>query len=225
MKEGAEESLAGAFVLGVAPVVAGYVLPDILTRFRRAFPRVKVTLVEDQPEYLDHMLVGGELDLAIMLRLGNTVPNACGFRVMGVSPHYVWLSHGHPLAEQQQISLRNLQTEPYIALASDVLESRMGAVWERLSFRPETVFRTTSIEAVRSLVASGHGVAVLPQLIYRPWSLEGEKIERRPVQEELPAADLLVMWRRGLTLGTPAQYFMDMALQRSNRAGTSLQDD
>ncbi|NHN88359.1 LysR family transcriptional regulator [Acetobacter conturbans] len=218
MKDEDEDALVGTLVLGVTPVVAGYVLPDLLTRFRRAFPRVEITLVEDQAEYLDHMLIGGELDLAIMLRLGDTVPSACGVRVMGVSPHYVWLSHGHPLTAEKQVSLKQLGSEPYIALATDVLESRMGAVWERFSFQPPICFRSTSIEAVRSLVGGGHGIALLPQLIYRPWSLEGEKIECRPVHEELPMADLLVMWRRGLSLGVPAQYFMDMALQRTSRS-------
>nr|WP_242008961.1 LysR family transcriptional regulator [Acetobacter peroxydans] len=217
MKNEDTEALHGTLVLGVTPVVAGYVIPDLLTRFRAAFPGVNVTLVEDQTDYLDHMLIGGELDLSIILRPASTVPHACGARVMGVSPHSVWLPQGHPLTEQPQISLRQLEKEPFITLVSDVLESRMLAAWERLSFRPSTYFRTSSIEAVRSLVAAGHGIAVLPQLIYRPWSLEGEKIERRPVQEELPTADLLLMWRRGLSLGVPAQYFMDMALQRSNR--------
>jgi DNA-binding transcriptional LysR family regulator len=217
MKNEDTEALHGTLVLGVTPVVAGYVIPDLLTRFRAAFPGVTVTLVEDQTDYLDHMLIGGELDLSIILRPASTVPHACGARVMGVSPHSVWLPQGHPLTEQPQISLRQLENEPFITLVSDVLESRMLAAWERLSFRPSTYFRTSSIEAVRSLVAAGHGIAVLPQLIYRPWSLEGEKIERRPVQEELPTADLLLMWRRGLSLGVPAQYFMDMALQRSNR--------
>ncbi|WP_338333499.1 LysR family transcriptional regulator [Acetobacter sp. LMG 32666] len=215
MQDEGEEALGGTLVLGVTPVVAGYVLPDLLTRFRRAFPRVKVTLVEDRAEYLDHMLIGGELDLAIMLRLGDAVPSACGARVMGVSPHYAWLAHGHPLAAEKQVSLRQLCSEPYIALTADVLEERMSAVWERFAFRPDTYFRSSSIEAVRSLVAAGHGIALLPQLIYRPWSLEGEKIECRPVQEDLPTADLLVMWRRGLPLGVQAQYFMDMALQRT----------
>jgi DNA-binding transcriptional LysR family regulator len=217
MKNEDTEALHGTLVLGVTPVVAGYVIPDLLTRFRAAFPGVNVTLIEDQTDYLDHMLIGGELDLSIILRPASTVPHACGARVMGVSPHSVWLPQGHPLTEQPQISLRQLEKEPFITLVSDVLESRMLAAWERLSFRPSTYFRTSSIEAVRSLVAAGHGIAVLPQLIYRPWSLEGEKIERRPVQEELPTADLLLMWRRGLSLGVPAQYFMDMALQRSNR--------
>lgn len=217
MQDEDEEALVGTLTLGVTPVVAGYVLPDLLTRFKRAFPKVNVTLVEEQTDYLDHMLIGGELDLAVMLRLGSSVPSACGAHVMGVSPHHVWLSHGHPLVQEKQVSLKQLDREPFITLAADILESRMTVVCERFSFLPTSCFRSTSIEAVRSLVAAGHGVALLPQLIYRPWSLEGEKIESRPIQEELPTADLLVMWRRGLPLGAPVQYFMDMALQRTER--------
>ncbi|MCE0743519.1 LysR family transcriptional regulator [Acetobacter sicerae] len=217
MKDEDEEALVGTLTLGVTQVVAGYVLPDLLTRFRRAFPKVDVILIEEQSDYLDHMLVSGELDLAVMLRLGSSVPSACGAHVMGVSPHHVWLSHGHPLAQEKQVSLKQLDQEPFITLAADILESRMTAVCEKFAFQPVSYFRSTSIEAIRSLVAAGHGIALLPQLIYRPWSLEGEKIESRPVQEELPTADLLVMWRRGLPLAAPAQYFMDMALQRTDR--------
>ena len=46
--------------------------------------------------------------------------------------------------------------------------------------------RDGTVEAVRSLVATGAGVAVLPDLVYRPWSLEGDRIEARPTVEPLP---------------------------------------
>ena len=62
-----EATAAGELALGVTPLVAGYVLAEILARFRRAFPAVSVQIVEDGRGYLEHLLVNGELDVAIIV--------------------------------------------------------------------------------------------------------------------------------------------------------------
>jgi molybdenum-dependent DNA-binding transcriptional regulator ModE len=48
-------SLARRLALGVTPLVAGYVLAEILARFRRAFPAVTVEIAEDGRGYLEHL--------------------------------------------------------------------------------------------------------------------------------------------------------------------------
>ena len=53
--------------LGVTSLVAGYVLSDLLSRFRRAYPEVEVRAIEDNGDYLQHLLVGGELDVAVLV--------------------------------------------------------------------------------------------------------------------------------------------------------------
>ena len=59
----AEETgpLTGRLSLGVTSLVAGYVLSDILQRYRRAFPQVELNVIEDNGDYLQHLLIGGEL--------------------------------------------------------------------------------------------------------------------------------------------------------------------
>ena len=56
--------------LGVTSLVAGYVLSDLLTRFARAFPDITVELVEDSHDYLEHLLLNGEIDLAVVTTSG-----------------------------------------------------------------------------------------------------------------------------------------------------------
>lgn len=68
--------------------------------------------------------------------------------------------------------------------------------------------RTDSIEAMRSLVAVGIGMAVLPNLMYRPWSLEGDRLESRPLLEDLPGLEIGVAWRRGSVLSEAARQFL-----------------
>jgi len=67
------------------------------------------------------------------------------------------------------------------------------------------------VEAARSLVATGAGVAILPDITYRPWSLEGDKIEARDLAEELPPVEVAVVWRRGSPLSTAAARFVSVA--------------
>jgi DNA-binding transcriptional LysR family regulator len=50
---------------------------------------------------------------------------------------------------------------------------------------------------VRSLVATGAGCSVLPDMLYRPWSLEGDRIEARPLANPLAHLEVGLAWRKG----------------------------
>ena len=64
---------------------------------------------------------------------------------------------------------------------------------------------------MRSLVATGAGVALLPDLIYRPWSLEGDRIESRDISGSLPVVQVGMVWRRGSGLPHAARDFIRIA--------------
>jgi DNA-binding transcriptional LysR family regulator len=85
--------------------------------------------------------------------------------------------------------------------------------------RPPVVIRTRSVEAARSLVATGAGVAILPDLAYRPWSLEGDKIEARDLVEDLPPVEVAIAWRRGSPLSSIAAHFVTVAQAYRNGRG------
>ena len=53
--------VSGSLALGVTSLVAGYVLSDGLARFRRRNPAVSISAVEDDGDYLEHLLIGGEI--------------------------------------------------------------------------------------------------------------------------------------------------------------------
>jgi len=101
-----------------------------------------------------------------------------------------------------------------VLLTVDEIAEASEIVWRRLGIRPPVAFRTRSVEAVRGLVATGCGVAVLPDLTYRPWSLEGDKIEARTLVEELPAIEVVTAWRRGSPLSPVAAGFISIAATR-----------
>ena len=205
------ETATGRRSLGVTSLVAGYVLSDILSRFRRAFPQVDLNVIEDNGDYLQHLLIGGELDVAVLLTSSVKDRMAMQVETLLVSPYRLWLPLGHPLAQQEAIALEELAGQPLIQLMVDEIEESTRRLTAALPVKPEVAFRTRSVEAVRSLVATGAGLAILPSLVYRPWSLEGDRIEIRDVSGDLPTVQVGLAWRRGAPLSAPALNFIRAA--------------
>ncbi|MGB8812056.1 MAG: LysR substrate-binding domain-containing protein [Paracoccaceae bacterium] len=205
------EQATGRLSLGVTSLVAGYVLSDILSRFRRAFPQVELNVIEDNGEYLQHLLIGGELDVAVLLTSSVKDRMALHVETLLVSPYRLWLPLAHPLALQTSISLEELAGQRLIQLMVDEIEESTRRLMAALAVKPEIAFRTRSVEAVRSLVATGAGLAILPSLVYRPWSLEGDRIEIRDVSGDLPSVQVGLAWRKGAPLSPPALNFIRSA--------------
>jgi DNA-binding transcriptional LysR family regulator len=55
------------------------------------------------------------------------------------------------------------------------------------------------------------GLAIMPDLIYRPWSLEGDRIEIRDVSGDLPNVRVGLAWRRGAPLSAVSRDFVRLA--------------
>lgn len=205
------ESRGGRLQLGVTSLVAGYVLSDLLARYRRAYPAVDITAIEDNGDYLEHLLIGGELDVAVTVVSNLRDRLALHAEIVEVSPYRLWLPLGHRLVNADIIALTDIAEEPLIMLTIDEVEDNTGKLLAALGARPKVAFRTRSVEAVRSLVATGAGVALLPDLVYRPWSLEGDRIESRDVSGALPVVQIGMVWRRGSGLTQNARDFIGIA--------------
>ncbi len=64
--QGPHEPLAGELRLGVIPTIAPFLLPRILPRLRRAYPKLQLFLTEEQTSVLHEKLMDGEIDVALL---------------------------------------------------------------------------------------------------------------------------------------------------------------
>ena len=214
-----DEEITGHLHLGVTSLMAGYVMSDLLARYRRANPQVEVSAIEDNGEYLEHLLIGGELDVAVMVLSNLQDKLALQVEILDVSPYRLWLPMGHRLGAQDSIRVDDLADEALIMLDIDEMGGAATTLLAALGRKPRVAFRTRSVEAVRSLVATGAGVTLLPDLVYRPWSLEGDRIEQRDVSGALPVVRVGMAWRRGSPLGPAARDFIAIAQSHSAQKG------
>jgi DNA-binding transcriptional LysR family regulator len=212
-------SLAGPLAVGVTSLVAGYYLSEVLSRFARSCPEVRLQVVEDAPPFLEHLLINGELDVAIMVSNALGEPQALLAETLTRSPNRVWMAANHPLAEHDDVTLQETAAHDLIVLEADRIDDLMRNVWTRHHLTTRAVLRTSSLEAVRSLVGVGAGVAILPDFLYRPWTLDAEHVEARPLRDDVPTVDVGLVWRRGLALKPAATEFIEVAREQSRARG------
>lgn len=211
------DTLRGTLAIGVTPLVAGYHLSDLLSRFRRSHPEVEVFVTEDKPRFLEHLLINGEIDVAIMVSNALGEPQALVAETLTRSPNRVWLASNHPLSQQPEVSLADCAACDQVALEADRVDDAMRAAWQRHQLKPRIILRTSSLEAVRSLVGAGLGLAVLPDFLYRPWTLDAEHVDVRPLRDDVATVDVGLVWRRGLALKPVAMGFIEMAREQSRQ--------
>jgi len=219
--EQAASGLGGTLAIGVTSLVAGYYLAELLSRFRRLNPEVEVVVTEETPTFLEHLLINGEVDVAIMVSSALGEPQALQVEVLTRSANRAWLPSNHPLAERDELTLADCAAHDQVVLEADRIDALMTNVWARHQLKPRTLLRTSSLEAVRSLVGAGAGIAVLPDFLYRPWTLDAEHVEARQLRDDVPTVDVGLVWRRGSGLRPAAQEFIDLAREQSRgrRAG------
>lgn len=201
-------TVTGSLNIGVTSLMVGYYLPFLLDRFRRVFPRIQVQITEDRRDYLEHLLVSGELDVALIATSQLQNYRALDREVILRSGWRVWCPVNHRLTDNEKIDADALARESLILLQADELGDATTGLWRHTQVDPRVLIRTSSVEAVRSLVATGSGVSVLPDMLYRPWSLEGDRIEARPLVQPLPDLEVGLAWRKGAVLPEALSNFL-----------------
>lgn len=209
----------GEIRVGLTYTVAGYFLPQILARFARVFPAITVQMQEMPRAEIERRIVDDSLDMALMLvsNLQNKID--IDSEILIRSRRRLWLCADHHLMAKDSVSLAEVAQEPYVMLTVDEANITALRYWEPTPFRPRIILETSSVEAVRSMVANGMGVTILSDMVYRPWSLEGQRIEVRTVVDHVPTMDVGLVWHRGRNLSPPARAFQEyLALTFSGSA-------
>ena len=201
-------TVTGSLNIGVTSLMVGYYLPFLLDRFRRVFPRIQVHISEDRRDYLEHLLVAGELDVALIVVSQLQNHRALATETILRSGWRVWCPVNHRLASEERVEATDLARQSLVLLQVDELGDATTGLWSAANADPSVLIRTSSVEAVRSLVATGAGCSVLPDMLYRPWSLEGDRIEARPLAQPLAPLDVGLAWRKGAVLPEALSNFL-----------------
>lgn len=159
--------LKGVLRLGVIHTIAPYVLPELVAELRKAAPDMPLDIEESTTAALDRLLRAGELD-AVLLALPYEAP---GIEVMPLydEPFKVAVPRAHPLARRKSIAVEELDPAQLLLLpVGHCLRDQVLDVCREFSRPPPPGRQGNSLETLRSMVASGAGVTVLPETALGP---------------------------------------------------------
>ena len=209
------KGLSGKLSIGVTSLVAGYYLSEFVSRFRRTCPDVEIQLIEETPQFLEHLLINGEVDVAIMLTNLLAEPQALASETLTRSDIRVWMAANHPLTEVSEVTLQDCSAYDLVLLQADRIDDLLRSMWDRRNISPKVLMRTSSLEAARSLVGQGAGLAILPDFLYRPWTLDAEHVDVRNLREAVSTVDVGLVWRRGSKIKATALEFLETAREHT----------
>ena len=204
------ESVKGELRLAANYTVSGYFITPYLAQFNRYFPEVKVLLTETTAAEIEEGLNTGKFDIAVMITSNIADQEGVSYDTLLHSKRRLWVGTHHPFLGRTNVSLQDISTQPYIMLTFDEASNSTLRYWNMTPYRPNTMFRTASIEALRSMVANEIGVAILSDIEYRPWSLEGRRVETIEVSDEIPTLDIGIAWSTSTEFDTVTEAFVKL---------------
>jgi len=212
-----KKNIEGRFILGASVSVVGYFLPIPLGQFEKIYPKVQVNIVENSRDGLERQLRAEEIDIAFMITSNIKVSEGLEVAILFRSERTLWCAESHRFAKMDKVPLAEIAKESYIMLISDEAEANTNQFWKRFALKPNVRIKTQSVEAVRGFIARERGVAILSNLLYRPWSLDGTRILSKQIEEPIPSMNLGVVWKSNKRLSLIQQQFIDFLKQDSWR--------
>jgi LysR family hydrogen peroxide-inducible transcriptional activator len=155
------DPLKGVLRLGIIHTIAPYLLPQLVGALRRLTPDMPLDVEENMTANLDRMLRAGELD-AVILALPYEGPG------LEIQPLYeeqfrVVAPARHPLTKRKEIAVEDLDAGELLLLpVGHCFRDQVLDACNEFSRPPEAGRQGNSLETLRSMVASGLGVTVLP---------------------------------------------------------------
>ncbi|CAB5706569.1 HTH-type transcriptional regulator gltC [Delftia tsuruhatensis] len=201
-------NVEGTLTVAATYTVLGYFLPHHLQRFEQLHPQIKVKVHEVVREAIEEGLITQQYDMGVLLT-SNVVLRELSLETFFGSQRRLWVPAKHALLEKAEVTLADVAAEPYILLTVDEAAGTAMKYWSKTPYQPQIRLRTSSVEAVRSTVANGLGVTVLSDMVYRPWSLEGKRIETISLRDAVPTMNIGLGWKQGIEFSPAMTAFRD----------------
>lgn len=165
---------SGLIRIGTFSSVATHWLPNIIKAFQKDHPNIDYELLLGDYAEIEEWIAEGRVDCGFV-----RLPARPAFETIPLARDDLLavLPEGHPLAESERVPASALCSEPFILLErgarTDVTE-----IFEREGLSPRVRFTTWDDYAIMSMVESGLGISILPELILRriPYRIVAKKM-------------------------------------------------
>ena len=191
----AKEPLSGAIKLGVIPTIGPFLLPKVLPKLRKAYPKLKLYLNEDLTQRLVDELHAGTLDcvlLALPVEVGESEE-----MVLFDDPFELVCRKDDPLAAKTKLAAADLKDAPLLLLTDGhcLRDHALDAC--HLAHRSTgSDVTATSLHTLVEMAAGGLGITLIPEMALQAKLLKGSELVARPFAGGKPGRRIGLIWRK-----------------------------
>lgn len=166
---------SGLIRIGTFSSVATHWLPNIIKEFQKDYPNIDYELLLGDYTEIEEWILEGRVDCGF-LRLPTHPDFETIFleqdRLMAIIPE------SHPLADTTKFPVTALCEEPFMLLEKGA-KAEVSEIFERCNLVPKVHFTTWDDYAIMSMVESGLGISILPQLILKrvPYKILAKELD------------------------------------------------
>ena len=154
---------SGLIRIGTFSSVATHWLPNIIKEFQKDYPNIDYELLLGDYTEIEEWIHTGRVDCGF-LRL----PTHPDFETIFLEKDKLMaiIPENHPLKDSKKFPVTALCDEPFMLLEKGA-KAEISEIFERNNLTPNVKFTTWDDYAVMSMVESGLGIAILPELILK----------------------------------------------------------
>lgn len=154
---------AGIIRIGTFSSVATHWLPNIIKKFQADYPNIDYEILLGDYSEIENWINEGRVDCGFLRLPANMDLETILLqqdRLLAVLPE------GHRLSKKEKLTLKDLCDEPFLLLEKGA-KAEISDIFEKNGLKPKVHFTTWDDYAVMSMVESGLGVSILPELILK----------------------------------------------------------
>jgi DNA-binding transcriptional LysR family regulator len=205
----------GTLSLGMLPAIGPLEPAPVLAAFRERYPAIEIRLLEAPlRETLDE-LAADRIDLAFAITEPDQAGDGFTGQVLFREELALVVAPDHPLARRKTLRFEALADEPLVSfLPGSALRQRLDEELAKAGVTASAMFESNLISTIRSLVASGFGVALIPRSFAL---LEGPPVKPLRIAPRPLRVPISLLQRSGRELAPAAQAFRETILARYAR--------
>ena len=208
----------GKLAIAANEFTALYLLP-VLAEFRRLHPMIKIMVQRALGSHIPDDVLRHNSELGV-LTYDPQEPQLHSVVVYLDELIFV-VPPRHPLAGEQQVSIRQLGAESFVAhIVSSPYREKVIDAFKRHKTPLHMDIELPTLQAIKRFVAMGNGVALVPEISVENELARGELV-RIPVRELRLHRKLRLIYRKSASLSHAARAFLKVAeaiaLERQGR--------
>jgi len=156
----------GQLTVATTHTQARYILPHVVTEFKKSFPKVHLKLHQGSPEEIAKMLLEGSADIGI------ATETLAGISELVSFPYYSWhhsviVQKGHPLAKVKKPTLADLAEYPIITYHEGFTgRAKIDNAFTKAGLLPDVVMSALDADVIKTYVELDLGIGIIASMAF-----------------------------------------------------------